>query len=167
MTERRRVGNKPFQGLLVGLAGLLLALMPWTLGWLDTWEARTWDWRASFLAQPGPATNDIRLILLDQNSLDWAYKENGLTWPWPRELYGAIINFCQRSGARAVAFDVLFTEPSKYGLADDLAFGSAAKNYGRFAGAVFLGHASGKTLRWPADPSIPEFQIQAESLSIH
>lgn len=160
MTGRKQVGNKSLQGLLVGLAGLLLALMPWTLGWLDTWEARTWDWRASVLAQPGPATDDIRLILLDQNSLDWAYKENGLTWPWPRELYGAIINFCQRSGARAVAFDVLFTEPSKYGLADDLAFGLAAKKYGRFAGAVFLGHASGNTLRWPSDPSVPEFQVK-------
>ncbi len=65
---------------------------------------------------PGEATDDIVLILLDQNSLDWASRENGLTWPWPRELYGAIADYCRRAGAKALAFDVLFSEPSTYGV---------------------------------------------------
>ena len=84
--------KKGSQSLLVGMIGIFLALSIWTFGWLDVWEAKTWDWRASFLAKPGKATDDIRLILLDQNSLDWARKENGLNWPWPREIYGAIVD---------------------------------------------------------------------------
>lgn len=151
---------KLVQGLLVGLGGVLLALTLWSSGWLESWEAKTWDWRASVLAEPGAATDDIRLILLDQNSLDWALKENGLTWPWPREIYGAIVNFCRRGGAKAVAFDVLFTEPSKYGVSDDAAFAAAVSDFGHFAGALFLGNQSGSRDRWPPDLPLPPFTVE-------
>jgi len=160
MAERGRFGAKLLQGFLVGLAGILVALALWSLSWLDTWEAKTWDWRVGLLAEPGPATGDVTLILLDQNSLDWALKENGLTWPWPREIFGAIVNYCKRSGARAVSFDVLFTEPSKYGLDDDRALGAAVADFGRFAGAVFLGRSSGNQMQWNAGDRKPAFKIK-------
>ena len=79
-------GKKSIQGLIVGITAATLALSLWGLGLLDTWEAQTWDWRASVMAKPGKATDDRRLVMLDQNSLDWAEKEMGLTWPWPREI---------------------------------------------------------------------------------
>ncbi|MBW1799112.1 MAG: adenylate/guanylate cyclase domain-containing protein [Deltaproteobacteria bacterium] len=141
--------RKVIQSFCIGLAIGLLALGIWALGWLETWEARTWDWRVSLLAEPGEATKDIRLILLDQNSLDWALKENGLTWPWPREMYGAIAAFCRRSGARSLGFDVLFTEPSVYGVEDDARFASQLKAFGRSANSVFLGQDTGKGKTWP------------------
>jgi len=59
------------------------------------------------LAKPSAHTGEIRLIMLDQNSLDWAKNENGLSWPWPREVYGSIIQFCKRAGVQSLAFDVL------------------------------------------------------------
>jgi len=147
------------QGLAVGLAAALIVLGPWALHWFDSWEGKTWDWRSRLLAQPGAATDDIRLILLDQNSLDWAARENGITWPWPRELYGAILDYCRRSGAKAVAFDVLFSEPSKYGVADDRAFGSAISRFGPFAGSVFLGREAGGSSRWTADLAAPALRL--------
>jgi len=113
--------RKLFQGLASGVAGAVLATGLWAAGALDRWEAITWDWRAKTLARPSPAHDQITLILLDQDSLDWARKENGLSWPWPREVYAAIVAYCQRSGARSLAFDVLFTEPSSYGVEDDAA----------------------------------------------
>ena len=159
MAEQITVGPKLQQGLAVGLVAAVITLGLWAVGWLNSWEAKTWDWRSRLLAGPGVATDDIRLILLDQNSLDWAFRENGLTWPWPRELYSAIVNYCKRGGARAVAFDVLFTEPSKYGVTDDAAFGDAVKGFGRFAGAVFLGQTSGSLTRWPPDIPAPNWNI--------
>ena len=159
MAEQITVGPRFQQGLAVGLVAAVITLALWTVGWLNTWEAKTWDWRSRILAGPGIATDSIRLILLDQNSLDWAYRENGLTWPWPRELYSAIVSYCRRSGAKAVAFDVLFTEPSKYGVADDAAFGAAVKAFGRFAGTVFLGQTSGSITRWPPDIPAPKWTI--------
>ncbi len=159
MSKRSMFGKKSIQGLIVGITAATLALSLWGLGLLDTWEAQTWDWRASVMAKPGKATDDIRLVMLDQNSLDWAEKEMGLTWPWPREIYGAIVNYCRRSGAKALTFDVLFTESSSYGVDDDAAFGNAASEFGRLAGAVFLGKHSGSLTRWPSQIPSPDFKI--------
>lgn len=159
MSRRSIFGKKSVQGLIVGITAATLALLLWGLGLLDTWEAKTWDWRASIMAKPGEATDDIRLIMLDQNSLDWAEREMGLTWPWPREIYGAIVNYCRRSGAKALAMDVLFTESSSYGVGDDATFGNAALEFGRLAVAVFLSKQSGSLTSWPSNIPLPEFKI--------
>lgn len=149
------------QGLYVGLAGALLTLSLWLFIGLDTWEYKTWDWRVQLLARPGKATDNIRIILLDQESLDWAREVNGLSWPWPRELYAALIRYCKRAGAKALAFDVLFTEPSAYGVADDEALGSAIADFGAFAaGSVFLGEHTGSRSHWPKEPAAPDFIVQ-------
>ena len=76
--------KKLLQGLTAGGIGFVLALALWIPGWLDTWEGKAWDWRVNLLAKPGRATDTIRLVLLDQNSLEWGKKENSLGWPWPR-----------------------------------------------------------------------------------
>ncbi|MCE1206876.1 MAG: adenylate/guanylate cyclase domain-containing protein [Spirochaetia bacterium] len=60
---------------------------------------------------------DIRLILVDQYSLQWVQDNLGFSWPWPRELYGLIVDFCSK--ARVQALDVLFSETSVYGPDDD------------------------------------------------
>ena len=132
-----------------GLIGVVIALGLWRLGWLEAYEARTWDWRARFLAEKGAASDQIRLILVDQNSLDWGSEVNGWSWPWPREVYAAIISHCKRRGAKAVAVDILFTEPSLYGAGDDAALGSAMADHGRVAGTVFLGTETGAAGEWP------------------
>ena len=98
--------------------------------------------------------------MLDQNSLDWAKDENGLAWPWPREVYGTIIKFCKRNGARALAFDVLFTEPSKYGVTDDQAFASEIRGFEHFIGSVFLSRTAGSEKSWPSFASAPKLNVQ-------
>ncbi|WP_372678028.1 CHASE2 domain-containing protein [Desulfosarcina sp.] len=144
---------------MAGIAGVVLAIVLSPSGLMEAWEAKTWDWRVGVMAEPGMATKDIVLILLDQNSLDWAKEVNGLAWPWPREVYGAIVNFCRRSGARALALDVLFTEPSKYGVEDDAAFAQAISDYGRVALATFLSNQSGNDSSWPAAVPRPVFTV--------
>jgi len=125
-------------GLLIGAAATVLSLLLWSTGTLESWERTTWDWRARLFARPGPATDQVVLVLLDQPSLDWASEQLGLPWPWPREVYGPVLDFCARGGARATAFDVLYTEPSVYGVYDDEALGDAITRHGRFVGARFL-----------------------------
>jgi adenylate cyclase len=141
----RRIG----QGLLAALFGFVLSCVLYWTGMLDGFEARTYDWRARLLAGPNPAHPPIRVIFLDQQSLDWAAAENGLGWPWPREVYGAVVDFCHRAGAASLTFDVLFTEPSKYGVADDLALARAGGEYGRMVLPVFLGRETGERRSWP------------------
>jgi len=146
-------------GLAAGGIGFALAAALWIPGWLDTWEGKTWDWRVNLLANPGPATDRIRLILLDQNSLDWGKKENALGWPWPREIYSVILDFCRRQGAKAVVFDVLFTEPSTYGADDDRSFGEAIKIGPPFVGVAFLSSTAGTERQWPVSLPEPKFRV--------
>jgi adenylate cyclase len=141
--------RKALQGLLVGLASGALALGLALPGLLDAFEGRTWDWRVRLLARPGPATDRIALIVLDQASLDWAQEVNGLSWPWPRETYAVVADFCRRAGAKALAFDMLYTEPSVYSVYDDQAFGAAVAENGRVAASVVLSRNEG-TESWPA-----------------
>ena len=147
------------RGALVGLAGTILAAVMWFFGVLDVFEARTWDWRQRILARPGSASAEIVLVLLDQNSLDWAKEENGLSWPWPREVYTFITSFCKRGGAKALGFDVLYLEPSKYGVYDDEAFGTSVGDFGSFVGTVFLGEETGSSKSWPDDVAEPGIAI--------
>ena len=153
------IAKKLFQGLVAGIVGALLALSLFLPGWLDVWEAKTWDWRVGAMAKPAKTSDSIRLILLDQNSLDWAKEENNLAWPWPREVYNTIISFCKRNGAKTLAFDVLFTEPSKYGVDDDRAFAEAIGEFQRFVGAVSLSRSSGSERRWPVFAPEPPFKV--------
>lgn len=143
-------GSRCLRGLAIGLVAGTAALAAWYLGWLESWEGPTWTWRARFFARREVPSSQIKLILLDQASLDWAQRENGWGWPWPREVYGAIAAFCQRGGARALALDLLFTEPSVYGVPDDEAMGEALR-----AGppAILPVLPGGSRTIWP--PSLP------------
>ncbi len=136
LTQRAR---RTLQGLAVGLAGALIALVLRYVGALDAFELKTWDLREQLFARPGAATGDIAVILLDQASLDWGAAENGLSFPWPRETHAVMADFCRRAGARSVNFDVLYTEPSFYGVSDDATFARALSQNGRTVGALFLG----------------------------
>ncbi len=155
----RTAKSRLFQGLAAAIFGVVVALIFFLPGWLSSWEAKSWDWRVRVMAKPAPETEEIRLILLDQNSLDWGKEENGLSWPWPREVYATVIQFCKRTGARALVFDVLFTEPSKYGVADDQAFAAAIHDYKYFIGSVFPSRTEGSQTRWPAFAPEPKFNV--------
>jgi adenylate cyclase len=152
--------KKLLHGLLLGLGGALVALGLWFGGALQWLENSAWLARVRSLAKPSPATGQIKLILLDQPSLDWGKNTLGLSWPWPREIYGALLDFCKRGGAKAVAFDVLFTEPSSYNVNDDQALGDAIRRGPPFVGAAYLGVTQGEYTNWPvAVPvKLPVFQ---------
>jgi len=156
------MGKRLWYGLLVGLGAAVVALSLWLVGALDAWENATWLARVRRLARPSPSTARIKLILVDQPSLDWGKKENQWSWPWPREVVAAVLDFCKRGGAKAVAFDVMYTEPSVYGENDDRTFGTAIQQGAPFVAAVLAGKDQGDTVRWPE--GIPSGSVEPEGL---
>jgi adenylate cyclase len=145
------------QGALIGLIAFLPVAGLWS--GFQRLEAKTWDMRVQWFAKPSPATDSIRLIFLDQASLDWGKNELGQSWPWMREMYAPLLDFCRRAGARSVAFDVVLSEPSSYGVADDTAFGDAARRNALLIQAFF---PAGSSTSWPAlfpspfPPGVPD-----------
>lgn len=146
-------------GLLAGLFGSFLSLCVWFAGGFTSWEAKTYDWRARELAANRPPNDRVVLILVDQNSLDWAQEVNGIDWPWPRQLYGAIADFCRQGGAAAVGFDILFTEPSFYGESDDRQLADALARQPNSVAVAFLAEDAGKYRTWPTTVHPSRLQI--------
>lgn len=141
--------KRMLQSLAIGCGGACLALILWAGGALDRFEFATWTWRVAWFAARREPCPDIRVILVDQASLDWgAAPERKWSWPWPREVYAPLLEMCHRGGARAVAFDILFTEPSVNGVADDRALGAAIRGMDGFVGSAFFGR-EGVTLPVP------------------
>jgi adenylate cyclase len=162
-TENRggaRNSPKVLRGIAVGLIGGALAAALWLPGTLELFEAKTFDLWARAFKRTGAATNQIALILLDQESLEWGRDQNALRWPWPRVLSGMVADFCRRSGAKALVLDVGYTEPSWYPVPDDEDFGKAIAENGKVVAAVFSGE--GKGSRWPA--GVPEPPLAIDGL---
>lgn len=147
------------RGLLVGIAASAVALLLWVVGALELFEARTWDARVRAIAPFREPDSRVVLILLDQASLDWARDAMGLTWPWPREVYSYIVNFVSRADASALAFDVLYLEPSGYGVFDDQSFGEAIAQMEAFVGSTFLGMETGDAVQWPEAVPRPPLRV--------
>ena len=152
--------KKFLQALLIGAVASAIALGLLTTNQLDRWEFTSWSWRVKFFAKPVASTAKVKIIGLDQASLDWAARDLSLPWPWPREVYGPILDFCRRSGAKVVAFDVLYTESSDSDRVEqDELLGQAIARAGNFAGAVFLGNTATQATNWPVTLVAPPAPI--------
>ena len=105
-------------------------------GLLVPYSLKTMDLMFRRLPLP-PASPNVALIAIDQADIDF-FKDQGVGWPWPRELYAPIIDFCRRGGAKALIFDMLYTESSIYGMADDQKLAQATREAGNVILPFFL-----------------------------
>ena len=105
-------------------------------GLLVPYSLKTMDLMFRRLPLP-PASPDVVLIAIDQADIDF-FKDQGVGWPWPRELYAPIIDFCRRGGAKAVICDMLYTESSVYGQDDDQKFARSMREAGQVILPFFL-----------------------------
>lgn len=153
------IKNKWIRGCLLGLAVFGLTLGIWQTGVFEILEWKSWDVRMRMLSDPADADKDIILILIDQSSLDLYSQEQGISWPWPRQMYIPIITFCRDGGARAVFFDLIFSEDSVWGVEDDLALaGSMQEKGGVFLPVHFSRRESG-----PKGTEIPKrFELRLD-----
>ena len=90
--------------------GLVAAITALLVGWLALSSAAD---RADNLVydslirlQDGPADPSIVIVAIDDRSLSALGR-----WPWPRTVHAALIDRLSQAQPRAVAYDVLFTEP--------------------------------------------------------
>ncbi len=151
------------RGLAAGGIAALLSMFLWWSGALTSFEYRTWDWRARLLAA-SPDSEEVVLILIDEHSIEWMLETNGLSWPWPRETYALMANFFERAGAKALAFDLIFADPSTAGVHDDRAFAEAIDGHGDVVLAAFLG-SGGSLNSWPGatDDSFASYHGEANA----
>jgi adenylate cyclase len=146
-------------GVIVGCSACLCILLLYLAGVLTSLERKTEDVRFKLFADhrhdPG-----IVIITVDEASLDF-YRNYLGTWPWPREVFGALIDYLSAGGARVIAFDILFSEPDLDNPPSDLALARAAASFGGVITSMVFSPSP------PAGGDTYETRLKREFLSDH
>ncbi|WP_422911634.1 CHASE2 domain-containing protein [Pseudomonas sp. MAC6] len=110
-----RAASRRFRHSLGGLCLLALLLLPLLHLWpaLSGLNNAHLDWLIRQRA--AEQTPDPRLLLIDIDdlSLQVLAGEAG-KWPWPRSLHGELLEYLLSQQPKAVAFDILFSEPDQF-----------------------------------------------------
>ncbi|HSC29858.1 MAG TPA: adenylate/guanylate cyclase domain-containing protein [Vicinamibacterales bacterium] len=96
-------------GIALGVAAASLVLALGVLGWLDTAELKTYDWRLRRAANPASAHPGIVLVEINDASIRDLAPLVG-RWPWPRALHALLVDYLHRGSPRAIALDIGFWE---------------------------------------------------------
>ncbi|MBN2345222.1 MAG: adenylate/guanylate cyclase domain-containing protein [Candidatus Aminicenantes bacterium] len=94
-------------------------------------EKSIYDQKARLFA--GPVAAPVALVEIDQESIDFYSRQFNISWPWPRSLYARAVDYLAGAGARAIALDMVFSEPGLYGGEDEWLAASVKR-----AGNVFM-----------------------------
>jgi adenylate cyclase len=91
------------------MAGLIAALLAPVLFFkpFHLLEARVYD-ILSVIAPARPPEPGAIVVAIDEPS----FSEIGQRWPWSRDLHGRLVDSLRKAGAKVIAFDVIFSEPS-------------------------------------------------------
>ena len=88
---------------------ILAGFMPYALHAWPGLENTTLDARFS-VRGPQPAPRDVAIVAIDDRTFDAL----GIQWPFRRRLHAKVISILRADGAKVIAYDVQFTEPSAY-----------------------------------------------------
>ncbi|MCE5301230.1 MAG: adenylate/guanylate cyclase domain-containing protein [Spirochaetia bacterium] len=108
--------------IIIGIVATLFSMVITRIGFFDTVELRSVDWR--FKAR-GPIKVEAPVVIVaidDESFANMAEK-----WTWPRSVYAQALRNLKNWGAKVVAFDVVFSEPTASSPEEDRIFAKALK----------------------------------------
>nr|NIP41909.1 CHASE2 domain-containing protein [candidate division Zixibacteria bacterium]NIR63519.1 CHASE2 domain-containing protein [candidate division Zixibacteria bacterium]NIS46192.1 CHASE2 domain-containing protein [candidate division Zixibacteria bacterium]NIT52367.1 CHASE2 domain-containing protein [candidate division Zixibacteria bacterium]NIU14294.1 CHASE2 domain-containing protein [candidate division Zixibacteria bacterium] len=91
-------------------AGILIAVLFMT-GVFELLELKALDFRFRMNAEERVPSDDIVIVTIDQNSIDYLKNRIGILWKWPRDLYGYAVSYLSGAGAKAILLDFDFSDP--------------------------------------------------------
>lgn len=151
------IQNKSARLLLRGvLFGGVVALAS-VLGFMEGVER--WAYNVQFdVRGPIQPQTPIIIVSIDEDSFD----ELDLQWPWPRALHGRFLDIVSQGRPAAIGFDIVFSEPSSRGAADDRSLADAIGRAGNVVlAAAFTEVTSQYTVKEDLNPPIPVLREQA------
>ena len=127
MKKRRRV--RMYMLLGVAAATLALGLIAYSADWFTRAELDTVDRRFDIRGDEDPP-DDLVVVGVDDDTFSDLREQ----WPFPRSMHGKVIDRLEADGAKVIAYDVQFTEPTEE--EEDFALFEAAGNAGNLVFAT-------------------------------
>ena len=105
--------NKVLLHSAIGVASAAAVALLYLTGALERLEMWSLDFRFNCAPrwQDAASPADIAIVTVDQNSVETVHQRLQQRWPWPRQFHGKVIDYATAGGARAVVYDIFFTEP--------------------------------------------------------
>jgi adenylate cyclase len=93
-------------------------------------EFWTYDVRARNAADRDAASKGIVILEITEQDIEDAENAYGVSWPWPRALFGYMATYSKRAGAKAIVYDWLFQDRGQYSVSDAEEFATAMREAG-------------------------------------
>ena len=139
MNLNSEISRRTRAQVLIFLTSYLLVWFFIAQPWALRLEYAIFDDRLTELRANTVISDQVKVIMIDESSLSYMAPSIG-SFPWPRAVYGELIEFFQMGGAKAVIFDILFTEPEQGRSNDSNAYSdqdlALAKMTENFSGTV-------------------------------
>ncbi len=136
MKEKQGVKNtKKFHRrmvFIIGIISTIFAIMISGFGVFNGLESKSVDWRFKARGPVAPKA-PVVIVAIDDDS----FPRMPERWIWPRTFYVKAVENLKKWGAKVIAFDVVYSEPTARNPEEDIAFAEAVKK----AGNVILGMA--------------------------
>ncbi len=117
--------NKIVIALVIAVLVAAFTITSYQFGYFERAENLVYDVKAKFYRSKKVPPKNVKIVLIDDASIA-ALENVAGRWPWPRAIYSDLLEFLSMGGARAVLFDILFSE--RYDEANDQALVEATRN---------------------------------------
>jgi len=150
------MSNKAAISLIFALLILILTAAGYQHKFFEKPELLLYDAQARLLRNNKSADPKIKIILVDEAALKSMDHIAG-RWPWPRAIWGDLLDYLSMGGARAVLFDILFIEHDRANKANDKALQNATQDSQNVYHSMLIRHEEaddeslGKGITLPAE----------------
>ena len=103
------MNKKAVIALIIACSVFAVTLAIYLQGYFEKPEYYVYDTKVKLFRSDKVPPKNIKVILVDDASLK-ALEGVAGRWPWPRAIWADLLEFLSLGGARAVLFDILFTE---------------------------------------------------------
>jgi adenylate cyclase len=115
-------------GVAMGILAAIAAIVRPEI--MERGEFWTYDVRARNAARPAEASKDVVILEITEQDIEDAENAYGVTWPWPRAMFGYLATYTRRAGSRAIVYDWLFQDRGQYSVSDAEEFAAAMREAG-------------------------------------
>jgi adenylate cyclase len=122
LPERGVLRTLPYAA--IAAVGLALGLLAESVSLAQRLEWALYDRILTIATRDPRPPADLVIVAIDEPS----FGEMGMPWPWPRRVHASLVEALARGGARAIALDLVFDQPS--GPEDDGALADAVRRAG-------------------------------------